>query len=108
MAVNAGRTRQSGVSRDERTRKALSERNVAGVVRSQVRAEFVGPEHQRACWEADDREREKVDDGRSEPSSGEVTSTPAPPKDGDSFDVDEIRRRPSRGCGDPIACRAPG
>jgi len=108
LAADAGRSRQAGVSRHERARQTFGERDVGGVVGSHVRAEFVGPDHQRACREADDRERDKVDDGRSEPSSGEVTSAPASPKDGDSFHVDEIRRRPLRGGGDSIACRAPG
>ncbi len=108
VAVNAGCTRQSGVGRDERARKALGERYVGGVVWGQVRAEFVGPDHQRAGREADDRERYKVDDGRSKPSSGEVTSAPASPKDGDCFYIDEIWRGPSRAGGDSISCGAPG
>lgn len=91
VALDAGSSGEAPIARYERAVQSLGEPDIRGVVRSDVRAQFVGTDHQRAGWEANDRECSEILDRRTKSSCRQTTREPSLPKDGHGLDIDEIR-----------------
>ena len=64
-ALDAGRSGEAPIARHERAVQGLGQPDIRGVVRSDVGAQFVRPDHQRACRKADDGERPEILDCRT-------------------------------------------
>ena len=90
LATDARRPRKPGVSGEKRVAEGLGERDVRGVVGSDIGAQFVGTDHQRARREAIQRKGQEVVDCCSESSCGEVACSPPLAEHSDGLDIDEI------------------
>lgn len=90
-AFDAGSSGEAPIARHERAVQSLGEPDIRGVVRSDVRTQVVGAEHQRAGWEANDGECSEILDCRTKSSCCQPTGEPSLAKDGHGLDIDQIR-----------------